>query len=133
MSEKWERWNKEEYAILKKHYPNTPRKRLMQLLPGRTWKAITDAAERFGGSHRSRHDTPKSPERTAITHVNYSIARGKRIKQPNAGKRYTAEEKLHNSVRNLHTRGHSIADIAARKGVAEKEVKKIIENRKKKK
>ena len=129
MSEKWERWTKKELAILKSRYHNTPREDLMHLLPGRTWRAIGHIAEKQK-VHRHRHDIPKSPERTATTHANCSIARCNRTKQPFAGKHHTTEAKLHISVSNLHASGHSIADIAGRNHITETEVKNIIEEKK---
>ena len=128
MTEKWERWNKEELAILKKYYPNMPREGLMRLLPGRTWKAIMGAAERFG-FHRNR-SIPKSKEEKAALRAKMSTARGNRTEEPFAGQHHTADAKLHISVANLHARGHTIAAIAERNGIAEKEVVKIIENKK---
>jgi AraC-like DNA-binding protein len=127
MSEKWGRWMVAELRILKKHYPNMPRDDLMQLLPGRTWKAITDAAERYG-FHRNS-DIPKTEAEIAAMRVRLSIARASRTGPPFAGNHHTADAKLAISVSNLHARGHSIADIAKRNGIAEKEVKKIIEER----
>lgn len=103
------------------------RDELMKLLPGRTWKAITDAAERFGFVRDS--NTPKSEAEEAAMRVRLSIARAARTGPPFAGKHHDAEGKLHISVSNLHARGHSIADIAKRNGIAEKEVKKLIEER----
>ena len=128
MSEKWERWNKEELSTLEKHYPDTQRKRLMRLLPGRTWKAIMGAAERYD-IHRNRDDIPKTKKQKASLHAKMCIARQNRTDAPFAGKHHTAEAKLRISVSNLHTRGHSIADIATRVGIAKKEVKKILDNR----
>ena len=126
MSEKWERWNKEELSTLEKHYPDMPRKRLMRLLPGRTWGAIYHIAEQQE-VHRNRYAVPLSKkEKKALC---AKFARGNRTKQPFADKHHTADAKLRISVSNLHTRGHSIADIAERNGIAEKEVKKILDNR----
>ena len=105
------------------------RDELMKLLPGRTWKAITDAAERFGFVRDS--NTPKSEAEEAAMRVRLSIARAARTGPPFAGKHHSAEGKLHISVGNLHARGHSNAAIAQRNGTAEQEVKKILEKRKK--
>jgi len=129
MVEKWERWNKEELATLKEHYPDMPRKRLMRLLPGRTWKAIMGAAERYV-VRRNRDDVPKTKKQKAALHAKMCTARQNRTDAPFGGKHHTADAKLHISVSNLHTRGHSIADIAMRVGIAKKEVKKILDNRK---
>ena len=128
MPEKWERWGKEEIAIMKKHYPDMPRNELKQLLPGRTWKAIKGAADRFGFA-RNR-DIPMSDANRAAMHVRLCIARASRTGAPFAGKHHTADAKLAISVSNLHARGHSIADIAQRNRIAEKEVKKMLEERK---
>ena len=128
MPEKWERWGKEEIAIMDKHYADTPRNELKQLLPGRTWKAIKGAADRFGFA-RNR-DIPMSDANRAAMHVRLCIARASRTGAPFAGKHHTADAKLAISVSNLHARGHSIADIAQRNRIAEKEVKKMLEERK---
>jgi len=125
MSEKWERWYKKEYAILKMHYSTMPRKELMQLLPGRTWRAIGHIANEKLRLNRS-HDIPKSEEEKAALHTKMSIGRGKRIVQPFAGKHHTAETRVAISVSGLYIRGHSIKDIANRKDISEKEVVKII-------
>lgn len=101
----------------------------MQLLPGRTWKAITGAAGRFGFVRGS--NIPKSEAETAAMLSQMGVARAARIGPPFAGRHHSAEGKLHISVGNLHARGHSIAAIAKRNGIAEKEVKKILEKRKK--
>ena len=127
MTEKWERWTREEIAILKQHYSNMPRADLMQRLPGRTWRAIMGAAERYD-FHRNR-SIPKSEGQKAALHAKMSIARGNRIGQPFADKHHSADAKLAISVSNLHARGHSVADIAWRNGIAEAEVKKIIKER----
>ena len=128
MTEKWERWTREEIAIMKKHYPDMPRNELMQLLPGRTWKAITGAAHRYGFSRNG--DITQTPEQKAAMLARLDIARGLRTGPPFAGKHHSAEAKLAISVSNLHARGHSIADIAQRNRIAEKEVKKMLEERK---
>jgi len=127
MAEKWERWCTAEVEILKEHYSNMPRGDLMQLLPGRTWKAIMDAAERYG-PHRDC-DIPKTEAEMAAMRVRLSIARASRTGPPFAGKHHDADAKLAISVSNLHARGHSIADIAKRNGIAEKEVEKMIKER----
>ena len=127
MAEKWERWALAEIAIMKKHYLNMPRDELKQLLPGRTWKAITGAADRYGFA-RNR-DIPMSEAETAAMRARLSLARASRTDAPFAGHHHTAEGKVAISVSNLHARGHSIADIAKRNGIAEEEVKKIIEER----
>ena len=85
------------------------------------------AAERYD-FHRNR-SIPKSEGQKAALHAKMSIARDNRTGAPFAGKHHTAKAKLHISVSNLHARGHSIGDIAKRNGIAEKEVKKIIEER----
>ena len=127
MTEKWERWSIAEVAILKRHYPNMPRADLMQLLPGRTWKAITGAAHRYGFSRNG--DITQTPEQKAAMLAHLDIARGLRTGPPFAGKHHSADAKLAISVSNLHARGHSIAAIAKRNGIAEAEVKKMIEER----
>ena len=129
MSEKWERWNKEENRILKKHYPSTPRDELTQLLPGRGWRSICRAAEKRG-LHRKHYGTLRSEQFLKGLHDKLSIARQDR--KPFAGCRHSLEAKISISVSNLFTRGHSIADIAERKDITEKEVKKIIKKRRKK-
>jgi len=128
MTEKWERWTITEIAILKQHYSNMPRDDLMQRLPGRTWRAIYHIAEKQK-VHRNWRDIPLSEEEIVALHARMSTARGNRIGQPFAGNHHTADAKLAISVSNLHARGHSIADIAKRNGIAEKEVKKLIEER----
>ena len=130
MVEAWERWNKEELAILKKHYPNMPRDELIQLLPGRAWRNICRAAENRG-LHRKHYATLRSEQFLKELHNKLSIAR--RNRKPFAGCHHSSEAKLRISVSNLFTRGHGIADIAKRKGITEKEVKKILEERKKEK
>ena len=127
MAEKWERWAVAEIAVMKKHYATSPRKKLLQLLPGRTWKAIKGAADRFGFA-RNR-DIPMSEAETAALHARLSLARASRTDAPFAGHHHTAEGKVAISVSNLHARGHSIADIALRNCIAEKEVKKRIKER----
>jgi len=128
MTEKWERWTITEIAILKQHYSNMPRDDLMQRLPGRTWRAIYHIAEKQK-VHRNWRDIPLSEEEIVALHAKLSTARGNRTGQPFAGKHHDADAKLAISVSNLHARGHSIADIAKRNGIAEKEVKKLIEER----
>ena len=128
MTEKWERWTITEIAILKQHYSNMPRDDLMQRLPGRTWRAIYHIAEKQK-VHRNWRDIPLSEEEIVALHARMSTARGNRIGQPFAGNHHTADAKLAISVSNLHARGHSIADIAKRNGIAEKEVEKIIKER----
>ena len=128
MAEKWERWTREEIAILRRCYSNMPRADLMQLLPGRTWCAIYHIAEKQK-LHRNWRDIPLSEEEIVALHTRLSIARGNRTGAPFAGKHHSAEGKLHLSVGILHAFGHSIAAIAKRNGIAEKEVKKIIEER----
>lgn len=131
MSEKWERWNKKEILILKKHYSLMPRNELMQLLPGRTWRGIGHAAEKQE-LHRNWCEIPLSKEEITALHTRLSIARGKRTDAPFAGNHHTADARLAISVSNLYTRGHSIADIARRNGITKKKVKEIIEKKKKK-
>ena len=128
MSEKWERWNKEETRTLKKHYPNMPRDDLIRLLPGRPWRSICRAAEKRG-LHRKHYGTLRSKQFLKGLHDKLSIARQDR--KPFAGCRHSLEAKISISVSNLHTRGHSIADIAERKDITEKEAKRIIEKKKK--
>ena len=128
MTEKWGRWTREEIAILKRHYSNMPRDDLMQLLPGRTWRAIYHIAEKQK-VHRNWRDILLSEEGQAAFCAKMSIARDNRTGAPFAGKHHSAEGKLHLSVGILHAFGHSIAAIAKRNGIAEKEVKKIIEER----
>ena len=130
MSVKWERWNKEELRILKKHYSNTPRDELIQLLPGRGWRSICRAAEKRG-LHRKHYGTQRSEQFLEELHDKLSIARQNR--KPFAGCHHSLEAKLGISVSNLFTCGHSIADIAERKNITEKEVKGILEKRRKKK
>ena len=125
MTERWERWNKEEMAILKKCYPDMPRDDLMQLLPGRTWRSIGHIAEKQK-VHRNGYIIPKSAKQAAALHAKLSTARGNRTDEPFAGKHHSVTARLHISVSNLHTRGHSIADIAVRNRIAEAEVKKIL-------
>lgn len=130
MVEAWERWNKEEIRILKKYYSNMPRDELIQLLPGRAWRNICRAAEKRG-LHRKHYGTLRSEQFLKELHNKLSIAR--RNRKPFAGCHHSSEAKLRISVSNLFTRGHCIAYIAARKGITEKEVKKILEERKKEK
>ena len=130
MVEAWERWNKEEIRILKKYYSNMPRDELIQLLPGRAWRNICRAAEKRG-MHRKHYATLRSEQFLKELHSKLSIAR--RNRKPFAGCHHSSEAKLRISVSNLFTRGHSIADIAERKGITEKEVKKILEGQKKEK
>lgn len=125
MSEKWERWAVAELAVMKEHYAKSSRKKLMQLLPGRTWKAITGAADRFGFA-RNR-GLPMSKAQTTAMLARLDTARASRTGPPFAGRHHTAEGKLHLSMGILHAFGHSIADIALRHGIAEAEVKKILE------
>ena len=127
MSEKWERWMLEELAILKKCYTTMPRDDLLTLLPGRTWKAITGAADRFGVP-RNR-DIAMSDANRAAMHTRLSIARGLRDGPPFAGCTHTPEARRAISVSNLHTRGHTIAAIAERHGIAEAAVKEILKKR----
>lgn len=131
MSEKWERWNREELAILKKHYSDMPREDIMRLLPGRTWRSIVHQAE-TQKIHRPHYGATRNKKYLAELHTTLSNARQNRASgyAPFAGKHHTADAKLHISVSNLHTRGHSIADIAERNGIPEKEVREIIEKRK---
>jgi len=129
MTEKWERWTITEIAILKQHYSNMPRDDLMQRLPGRTWRAIYHIAEKQK-VHRNWRDIPLSEEEIVALHARMSTARGNRIGQPFAGNHHTADAKLAISVSNLHARGHCIAYIAVRNGIAKKEVKKILKNKK---
>ena len=133
MSYKWERWNKEELAILKKHYPNMPRDDLMKLLPGRTWRAISHQAEKQE-IHRSRYGSTRSKEYLAELHIILSTARTNRIDghAPFTGRQHNSAAKLAISVSNLYARFHCVADIAALKGITEKEVRDIIEKRDKK-
>ncbi|MGB7532984.1 MAG: hypothetical protein WA977_08450 [Halobacteriota archaeon] len=100
----------------------------MQRLPGRTWRAIYHIAEKQK-VHRNWRDIPLSEEEIVALHAKLSTARGNRTGQPFAGNHHTADAKLAISVSNLHARGHSIADIAKRNGIAEKEVEKIIKER----
>ncbi len=131
MSEAWQRWTIAELAILKNHYPNAPREDLMRLLPGRTWRAIVHQAE-IQEVHRPRYGSTRSKEYLAELHITLSTARANRTSghAPFAGKHHSAETKLAISVSNLRTRGYAIAYIARRNGITEKEVKKIIEERK---
>lgn len=116
-----------EIEIMKKFYPNMPRAELLQLLPGRTWKAILGAADRYGFARN--HDLPMSKAQTAAMLARLDTARASRTGPPFAGKHHSADAKRAISVANLHSAGHSIADIALRNGIAEKEVKKILGER----
>ena len=127
MSEKWERWSKNELAILKKHYPNMPRDELTELLPGRAWRNICRAAEKRG-IHREHYGTKRSEQFLKELHDKLSNARENR--KPFAGCHHSPEAKLRISVSNLFTCGHSIEDIAVRKNITEAKVKKIIEEKK---
>lgn len=127
MAEKWERWMLAEIEIMKKFYPNMPRAELLQLLPGRSWKAILGAADRYSFA-RSR-SIPRGKKEQKALHAKMSTIRGKRTQQPFAGKHHSADAKRAIGVANLHSAGHSIADIALRNGIAEKEVKKILGER----
>jgi len=131
MAEKWARWCVPELEIMNAYYSDMPRDELLKLLPGRTWKAITGAAGRFGFVRDS--NTPKSEAEEAAMRVRLNIARAARTAPPFAGKHHSAEAKLAISVANLHARSHCIAYIAVRNGIAEKEVKKILENKEKRK
>lgn len=64
-------------------------------------------------------------------HDKLSIARKNR--KPFAGCHHSSEAKINISVSNLFTRGHSIVDIAKRKDITEKGIRKIIEGRGEKK
>ena len=97
----------------------------MQLLPGRTWRAIRHIAEKQK-VRRNGYVIPKSAEQIAALHTRLSIARQNRTEQPFAGNHHTADAKLHISVANLHARGHTIAAIAERNCIAEAEVEKIL-------
>ena len=131
MSEKWQRWDKDELAILKHCYFYMPRHDLMGLLPGRTWRAISHQAGKQN-LHRPHYGTIRSDKYLATLHTTLSTARQNRTSgyAPFAGKHHSADTKLAISVSNLHARGHRIADIAKRNGIAGKEVKKIIRDRK---
>ena len=126
MTEKWERWSIAEVAILKQHYSNMPRADLLQLLPGRTWRAIYHIAEKQA-LHRNWRDILLSEEEIVALHTRLNIARDNRTGAPFAGKHHSAEGKLHLSVGILHAFGHSNAAIALRNRIAEAEVKKILE------
>ena len=130
MSIKWERWNTNELTILKEHYPNAPREDLMQLLPGRTWRAIVHQAE-IQEVRRPHYNTVRSKQYLAELHITLSNARQNRTSghAPFAGKQHSTESKLHISVSNLYTRGHCSEYIAKAKNITVEEVKKIIENR----
>lgn len=130
MSEKWERWNREEIAILKEHYPNMPRVELTELLPRRAWRNICRAAEKRG-IHREHYGTKRSEQFLKELHDKLSNARENR--KPFAGRHHSPEAKLCISVSNLYAHFNCVADIAALKGITEKEVRDIIENRGKKK
>ena len=126
MSVKWERWNREELHILKTCYPNMPRDDLIRLLPGRGWRSICRAAEKRK-IHRKHYGTQRSEQFLEELHNKLSIARQNR--KPFAGCRHSLEAKISISVSNLFARGHSIANIAKRKGITEKEVKVILEKK----
>lgn len=128
MAEKWERWTTPEVVILKKHYPNTPRDELLRDLPGRTWNSIGHAAEKHK-IRRNWRDIPLNEDEAAAILSQMTLARASRTAPPFAGNRHTAEAKLAISVSNLHARGHCIAAIADRNGIAEKEVKRILKER----
>ena len=128
MSEKWERWNKEELHILKTCYPNMPRDDLTRLLPGRGWRSICRAAEKRE-LHRKHYGTQRSEQFLKELHNKLSIARKNR--KPFAGCHHTKESKLAISVSNLYARFNCVADISALKGITEKEVRGIIEKQKK--
>ena len=134
MVQKWQRWNREELAILKVHYPNASRKDIMRLLPGRTWRSIVHQAE-TQKIHRPHYGATRNKEYLAELHTTLSNARQNRMSghAPFAGSHHSSEAKLAISVSNLHTRGHCNADIAARNGISEKEVKELLEKRGKKK
>ena len=131
MSEKWQRWNIEELTILKKHFSYMAREDLIQLLPGRTWRAIVHQAE-IQEVHRPHYGTTRSAEYLAELHITLSTARTNRTSghAPFAGKQHSAKSTLHISVSNLYTRGHCSEYIAKAKGITEEEVEKIIEGRK---
>ena len=130
LTEKWQRWNREELAILKKHFPYMAREDIMQILPGRTWRSIVDQAEKQK-IHRPHYGTVRSKEYLAELHTTLSTARTNRTDgyAPFAGKHHAADAKLAISVSNLYTRGHNITDIAERNHIAEAEVKRIIKKR----
>ena len=123
MSEKWERWGKEEIRTLKKHYPNTPRDELIQLLPGRGWRSICRVAEKRG-LHRKHYGTQRSEQFLKELHDKLSIARQGR--KPFAGCRHSLEAKISISVSNLSARNHSVADISKRTGVSESKIQIIL-------
>jgi len=133
MVEKWQRWNKEELAILKECYPKMPREDFMQLLPGRTWRTICNTANAYG-IVRPRYTISRSKEYLEFLHDRLSIARRRRIAgyAPFAGNQHSADAKLRISVSNLYARFNCVADIAALHGITEKEVREIIEKRGKK-
>ena len=134
MALKWERWNREELAILKEHFPNTSREDIMRLLPGRTWRAIVHQAE-TQEVRRPHYDTVRSKEYLAELHITLSTARTNRTSghAPFAGKRHSADAKLAISISNLHARGHSIEDIAERHWLTYPQVSRIINSRRKRK
>jgi len=133
MSEKWERWSKEELAILKEHYPISSREVVLELLLGRTWRAICNTAQKHE-IRRPRYGTVRSTDYLKSLHDKLSTARRNRTGgyAPFAGNHHSADAKLRISVSNLHTRGHSIAEIVRRKGIADGDVKGIIKERSKK-
>ena len=128
MVEAWERWHREELAILKEHYSKTHKDKLLKLLPGRSWRAIGHAAEKRKIYH-PHYGFIRSKEYLAELHTTLSIARQNRTLgyAPFTGKHHSTAAKLAISVSNLRTRGYAIACIARRNGVTEKEVRDIIE------
>ena len=124
------RWDINELAILKKCYPFMSRDELMELLPGRTWRSIGHQAEKRG-IHREHYGTQRSEQFLKDLHDKLSIARQNR--KPFAGCQHSPEAKLRISVSNLYAHFNCVADIAALKGITEKEVRGIIEKRGKKK
>ena len=131
MSLKWERWCQEELAILKVHYPYMAREDLMCLLPGRTWRAIGHQAEKQK-IYRPHYGSVRSKQFLRELHITLSTARVNRTDgyAPFAGKQHSGDAKLRISVSNLYARFNCVADIAALKGITEKEVEKMAENRK---
>jgi len=130
MIQKWQRWSREELAILKEHFLSMSRDGIMQLLPSRTWRAICHQASKQN-LHRPHYGTVRSDKYLAMLHTTLSIARANRTSgyAPFAGKHHSADAKLAISVSNLYTRFHCVADIAALHGITEKEVRDIIERR----
>lgn len=131
MTRKWERWRLEEVEILKEHYPKTHKDKLLGLLPGRTWRSIGHQAEKQE-IYRPHYGTLRSKEYLVELHTTLSNARQNRTSgyAPFAGKHHSIEAKQAISISNLHTRGHNIADIAKRNGIAKEKVMAIIERRK---